>query len=68
MANTAVRLATNTEVNEVSERMSHSTTVSFTPPASPPPASSWLGFTAWEGAMCHSSKDTVQGSAFRRRK
>ena len=45
MANTAVQLAANTEVNEVSERMSHCTTVSFTlapePPALPPPTTDW---------------------------
>lgn len=40
MANTAVQLAANTEVNEVSEGVSHCTTVSFTLasiPAPPPP-------------------------------
>ena len=45
MANTAVQLAANTEVNEVSERMSHCTTVSFTlapePPSLPPPTPDW---------------------------
>ena len=49
MANTAVQLAANTEVNEVSERMSHCTTVSFTlapePPSLPPIHHQLLEFT-----------------------
>lgn len=36
MANTAVQLAANTEVNEVSEGMSHCTTGSFTLAPEPP--------------------------------
>lgn len=42
MANTAVQLAANTEVNEVSERMSQCTTVSFTLSSTPRfPAPDW---------------------------
>lgn len=39
MANTAVQLAANTEVNEVSEGVSHRTTVSFTLTSMPMPPS-----------------------------
>lgn len=58
MANTAVQLAVNTEVNEVSERMSHCTTVSFTLASSPLPCPG-SGFTTQEGALCHLSKGNV---------
>lgn len=67
MANTAVQLAANTEVNEVSEGVSHRTTVSFTltsMPTPPPPPPRWDLLLGKEPSATSLWALCVQGKAF----